>query len=162
MSTATSSDRLIQHCPGCGRVLRIPPQMKGQQVACKFCEQLMVAEAEEPPATASPHAVSHVGTGTAFQIHRTWAAGWDKESRYTVIKHPLEQPLRGYTMAVECSGPARVHAAGIRASDGRATNLGLVQAGEVRLIPLDDLRHAYLWLDKGGSTTVKVIVARLQ
>src|SRR5262245_13662507 len=158
MSTTATPDRITQRCPGCGRQLRIPPGMKGQQVACKFCEHpVIVGETEELDPTRG---LSNIGTGTAFQIERTWTGGVDKESRYTLIRHPLKQGLRGYSLAIECHGPARLHAAGLRAKDGQAISLGKVRPNEVRVIPLDDVSTAYLWLDKGATTTIKVIVAR--
>jgi hypothetical protein len=132
--------------------------MKGQKVACKFCDHpVTVGEAER---SESERGLSHVGGGTAFQIERTWSGGVEKESRYTVIRHPTKQGLRGYSLAIECNGPARVHAAGIKAADGQAISLGKVRPSEVRVIPLDEVNTAYLWLDKGASTSIKVIVAR--
>jgi len=160
MSTAVASpERLTQRCPGCGRLLRIPPEMKGQKVACKFCDHpVMVGATQE---VDPERGMSHVGSGTAFQIERTWTGGIDKESRYTVVRHPLKQALKGFTLAIECHGPARVHAAGIKAADGQAISLGKVRPNEVRVIPLDDVNTAYLWLDKGATTTMKLIVARI-
>lgn len=157
--TATETpERITQRCPGCGRELRIPPAMKGQQLACKFCDHpIIVGEMDETP---SERGLSHVGTGTAFSIERTWTGGVDKESRYTVIRHPTKQALRGYTLAVECHGPARVHTAGLKAVNGQAISLGKVRPNEVRIIPLDDVSTAYLWLDKGAMTSMKIIVAR--
>jgi hypothetical protein len=133
--------------------------MKGQKVACKFCDHpVVVGESED---FDPERGLSHVGSGTAFQIERTWSGGVDKESRYTVIRHPTKQPLRGYTLAIECHGPARVHAAGLKATDNQAISLGKVRPNEVRIIPLDDVNTAYLWLDKGASTTIKLVVARM-
>ena len=194
MSTSVKSERIVQRCPGCGRLLRVPQKLKGMQVACKFCDQVMVVEptpeAEDapkvkaaprveaappvkaalpvetappvkvPPPVDAEHGLTLVGTGAAFQIQHTWSSARDKESHYTVIKQPSAQPLRGYTMAVECLGPSRVHMAGIKVADGQTASLGKVHPSESRLVPLDELHHAYLWLDKGASTTVKVIVAR--
>lgn len=159
MSTATMApERLSQRCPGCGRILRIPPELKGQKVACKFCDHpVEVGAAQE---VDPDHGLSHVGTGTAFQIERTWQGNVDKESRYTVIRHPAKSALKGYTLAVECHGPARVHLAGIKAADGQALSLGKVRPNEVRVIPLDDVNQAYLWLDKGATTTLKLIIGR--
>ena len=158
MSITARSERLTQRCPGCGRLLRIPPELKGQKVACKFCNHPVLIQAVEE--IDAEHGLSHVGAGTAFQIERTWTAGVDKESRYTVIRPPLKQGLRGYTLAVECFGPARVHMAGIRAMEGQAIGIGKVRPSEVRLVPLDELSRAYLWLEKGATATVKVIVGR--
>lgn len=158
MTTATAPERITQRCPGCGRQLRIPPEMKGQQVACKFCDHPVVVG--QPQELDPEHGLSHVGSGTAFQIERTWTGGVDKESRYTLIRHPTKKPLRGYSIAIECNGPARVHAAGVKAADGEAISLGKVRPNEVRVIPLDEVCTAYLWLDKGATTTMKVIVAR--
>ncbi len=160
MSTTVAAERLSQRCPGCGRILRIPPELKGQKVACKFCDHAVEVGAgnEVDP----DRGMTNVGTGTAFQIERTWTGGIDKESRYTVIRHPSKQALKGYSLAIECHGPARVHAAGIKAADGQAISLGKVRPNEVRVIPLDDVNQAYLWLDKGATTTMKLIVARTQ
>jgi len=158
MSATTTSERITQRCPGCARQLRIPPEMRGQKLACKFCDHpIVVGEAEGSEPSGG---VKHAGTGTAFEIQRTWSGGMEKESRYTVIRHPLKQALRGYTLAVECKGPSRIHAAGIKASDGQAITLGKVRPLEVRIIPLDDVCQAYLWLDKGASSSIRVIVAR--
>lgn len=159
MSSATAvSDRLSQRCPGCGRILRIPPELKGQKVACKFCDHpVEVGSSRE---VDPDHGLTHAGTGTAFQIERTWTGSVEKESRYTLIRHPTRSPLRGYTLAIECHGPARVNVAGIKASDNQAISLSKVRPNEVRVIPLDDVNQVYLWLDKGATTTLKVIVAR--
>jgi hypothetical protein len=132
--------------------------MKGQTVACKFCDHpVLVTESEE---SDDEQGVTNVGSGIAFQIERTWTGGVEKESRYTVIRHPMKQPLRGHSLAIECRGPARVHAAGVKATDGQAVNFGKVKPSEVRIVPLDDVCTAYLWLDKGATTTIKLIVAR--
>jgi hypothetical protein len=158
MSTTTTPERITQRCPGCGRQLRIPPEMKGQQVVCKFCDHsVLVADTEhlEPE-----QGLSHVGTGTAFQIERVWTGGADKEARYTLIRHPLKLPLKGYSLAIECHGPGRLHVAGLKAKDGQAISLGKVRPNETRIIPLDDVSTAYLWLDKGATTSMKLIVAR--
>jgi hypothetical protein len=134
--------------------------LKGQQLACKFCDHpIVVGESDD---MNPERGLTHVGSGTAFQIECTWNGGVEKESRYTLIRHPLKQPLRGYTLAVECHGPARLHVAGIRAKDGQAISLGQVRPAEVRIIPLDEISTAYLWLDKGATTMIKVIVARAQ
>jgi hypothetical protein len=132
--------------------------MKGQKVACKFCDHPVVVG--EPEMEEKQEGLRHVGTGTSFQIDRTWSSGIEKESRYTVIRHPLKQALRGYTAAVECHGPSRIHVAGIKAIDGQAISLGKVRPREVRIIPLDDVSQAYLWLDKGASTNIRIIVSR--
>jgi hypothetical protein len=158
MNTAVQAERLMQYCPGCGRLLRVPPELKGQKVACKFCDHEVTVGADMGP--HPEHGLTHVGTGTAFQIERDWSAGVERESRFTVIRHPSKQPLRGYTMAVECFGPARVHLAGIRAGDGQAASMGKVRPNETRIVPLDDVCHAYLWLDKGANTRVRLIVGR--
>ena len=158
MSTTVAAERLTQRCPGCGRLLRIPPELKGQKVACKFCDHPV--EVGLGGQIDPERGLTHVGTGTAFQIERTWTGGVDKESRYTVIRHPSKQPLRGYTLAVECNGPARVHVAGLRVPDDKAMSLGKVRPNEVRIIPLDDVTQVYLWLDKSATTTMKVILAR--
>lgn len=151
-------DRLTQTCPGCGRLLRIPAEFEGQTVKCKFCEHdvhvgLQLAAEHE-------HGLSHVGSGTAFQIERTWTAPVDRESRHTIVRHPAKGALRGFTMAVECFGPARVQMAGIKAGATQAVSMGKVQPGEIRVVPLDDVHHAYLWLDKGATVSVRVIVSR--
>ena len=159
MSTAVATpERLTQRCPGCGRLLRIPPEMKGQKVACKFCDHPVVVGVTNE--VDPDRGLSHVGTGSAFQIERTWTGGIDKESRYTVVRHPMKLALKGYTLAIECHGPARVHAAGLKAADGQALSLGKVRPNEVRIIPLDDVSTAYLWLDKGATTTMKLIISR--
>jgi hypothetical protein len=161
MSTTMSAthERITQACPGCGRLLRIPPEMKGMQVQCKFCDHAVtVGQIEE---LAPERGLTHVGSGTAFQIEKTLTSAIDKESRFTVVRHPSKQALRGYTLAIDCHGPARVNVAGIRASDGQAMSLGKVRPQDVRIIPLDDVTQAYLWLDRAATATVKMIVTRI-
>ena len=53
MSTSVKSERIVQRCPGCGRLLRVPEKLRGLQVACKFCDQVMVVESA-PQAEAAP------------------------------------------------------------------------------------------------------------
>src|SRR5262245_7444600 len=107
-STTVTPERITQRCPGCGRQLRIPPGMMGQQVSCKFCDHpVVVGETDE---LDPERGLTNIGTGTAFQIERTWTGGVDKESRFQIIRHPLKQGLRGYSLAIECHGPARLHA----------------------------------------------------
>jgi len=157
MDSTAKSERIKQRCPACGKELRIPPEFVGQKVACKFCDHELVVGVDEKPADRG---LSFAGSGTAFEIERTWKSGYDNESRYTVIRHPLKQPLRGYTMAVECHGPSQVHVAGILAKTGKAVRLTRVRPNEAKIVPLDEVYRVYLWLDKRSTATVRVIVAR--
>lgn len=158
MNDEARPDRVTQNCPGCGRLLRIPAEYEGQTVKCKFCEHDVQVGVNL--GADAPGGLSHVGAGTAFQIERTWSAPIDRESRYTVVRHPAKAALRGFTMAVECFGPARIQVAGIKAGSSQAISMGKVQPGETRVVPLDDVHHAYVWLDKGASVSARIIVGR--
>lgn len=158
MSATIKSKRLRQQCPGCGRLLRIPAELEGQKVACKHCDHPIVVGPER--GVAAEGGLTHVGTGSAFQIEQTWKSSPEREVRCTVIRHPLKRGLRGYTMGVECYGPGRVHLVGMLTEGRQPVSLGKVRPKEVRLVPLDDLYHAYLWVEKGATATARVIVAR--
>jgi len=157
MSPAEKGERIKQRCPACGRELRIPPEFVGQKVACKFCDHELVVGMEEKPADRG---LSFAGSGTAFEIERSWKSPYDEEARYTIIRHPLKQGLRGFTLAVECHGPSQVHVAGILVKTKKAVRLSRVRPGEVKIVPLDDVYRVYMWLDKRSNATVKIIVAR--
>jgi hypothetical protein len=151
-------DRVIEACPHCGRLLRVPTEFLGKRVQCKFCSKELVISPEG--IAGETEGLRFAGTGVAFEIFRSWSGAPNEEKRTTILRHPSKRSLKNFTLAVECFGPGKLNVGGLKVENAEPIALSRVKAGEIRVIPLDDVYHTYLWVERGEKVTARVIVAR--
>ena len=157
--TTNRPDRILRICPACGRELRVPLQFIGQEVQCRFCNAAFVVS---PQAAAEPpEGLRFVGSGAAFEIVRSWTGAPDEDRRSTFLRHPTKQALSDFLVAAECYGPGVLFLGGLEVDSGQPVSLAKVKPGDVRIVPLVNVYHAYFWVKRGQRTRARLIVARL-